>query len=325
MRDNTRNSSFELLRIICMLFVLILHVNLAVGISADHSIVGHLQAETESLAIVAVNVFVMISGWFSIKSEKKLFSFICQCIFYSSICLLVGIALGTCKSFKTELITFLCFDWNWFVISYLFLLLLAPILNSYFERAERLRVRRFIVFYFLFSFLLGFFSNAAEFLRSGYSVAFFVPLYCLSRYCNLYRPRFCGFSKKVDLLIFFLCSIINTCMFQYRVPVDCFSYCNPIVVIQSLYLLLFFSKLNILSGWVNRLAQASFPVYLLHLNSHIFEPIYKNYCKELLSSQCPCLIILYIATWFLIAFVIERFRQSLFDLVVSKGCPNNDM
>ena len=67
----------EILRIVSMLFVVILHFNLH-GInpgiiSADGNLsygnaIGHLF---ESFAIVAVNVFVLISGYFGIHSVLK--------------------------------------------------------------------------------------------------------------------------------------------------------------------------------------------------------------------------------------------------------------
>ncbi len=67
--------SFELLRIFAMLMVLGLHANFAaLHVPDAYSILtfsGIGRVLCQSLCIVAVNVFVMISGWFGIKPSMR--------------------------------------------------------------------------------------------------------------------------------------------------------------------------------------------------------------------------------------------------------------
>ena len=73
--DTARASNFELLRILAMLLILVLHANfLAFRFPTNEAI--HAQPLTslgqvwsEALAIVGVNVFVLISGYFGIKAR----------------------------------------------------------------------------------------------------------------------------------------------------------------------------------------------------------------------------------------------------------------
>ena len=70
MRDS-RQSNFELLRLIAMLMVMICH---AVGYVQETSlfgIAGISKLAVNQLCLICVNVFVMVSGWFGIKSSLK--------------------------------------------------------------------------------------------------------------------------------------------------------------------------------------------------------------------------------------------------------------
>lgn len=69
-----RQSNFELLRIIAILLVLILHADFyALEGPVANDIINSptdsmLRILFQAITIVAVNVFVMISGWFGINS-----------------------------------------------------------------------------------------------------------------------------------------------------------------------------------------------------------------------------------------------------------------
>lgn len=70
-----RQVGIELLRIISMMMVLGLHANfMGIGVPSPDKILSGpeiLQVLMQSLCIVAVNVFVMISGWFGIRPSVK--------------------------------------------------------------------------------------------------------------------------------------------------------------------------------------------------------------------------------------------------------------
>ena len=82
---NKRKSNIELLRIVAMLMVLFLHSNfLSLGyVDKVISVETFWRVMAEQLCIICVNVFVLISGWFGIKSNLKgSFSLLFQVFFY---------------------------------------------------------------------------------------------------------------------------------------------------------------------------------------------------------------------------------------------------
>lgn len=84
-----RESNIELLRNISMFMILVIHANFVSlpKIEYEELMNNTVPSVTrffiESFGIVAVNVFVFISGWFGIKTRKKnVLSFIYQILFY---------------------------------------------------------------------------------------------------------------------------------------------------------------------------------------------------------------------------------------------------
>lgn len=99
--NKVRQSNFELLRIVAMFMVMMLHVNfLALGKpSVEDAGSAPLATFTrilfEVMSVGSVDLFVLISGWFGIKANRKsLFTFIFQVVFViysvSIVCLLLN-------------------------------------------------------------------------------------------------------------------------------------------------------------------------------------------------------------------------------------------
>lgn len=85
-----RQSNMELLRIIAMFFILVLHANyLSLGYPSLDAIIsgsfGDLfRVFMQSVAIIAVNLFVLLSGYFRIQVKKKsVLNFLYYCFFYA--------------------------------------------------------------------------------------------------------------------------------------------------------------------------------------------------------------------------------------------------
>lgn len=118
-----------------MLFVVILHFNRH-GINPDIldmtgeltvlNLVGHF---IESIAIVAVNVFVLISGYFGIKFKTKgVLRLYLVCFCWGLISYLLYCFLGHHPLDKAIFGRFFAFTHNkwWFIIAYLYLYFAAP-------------------------------------------------------------------------------------------------------------------------------------------------------------------------------------------------------
>ena len=135
-----RQSGIELLRIIAMFFVLVQHANgLAIGLPGAFECVeaptySFLRIVIQSLAIVGVDVFVLISGWFGISFNlKRLGEFLFQCLFFSIIVTFAAWLISGRPEIGIKSLAGMIFLGKsyWFVKCYLLLYILSPVLNSF--------------------------------------------------------------------------------------------------------------------------------------------------------------------------------------------------
>ena len=137
MERKNRNSSVELLRIICAIGIVVLHYN-------NENLGGAFQyVETESMkekwlylsesiCIMAVNVFVLISGYYSARKSKgnteKIFDLLVQTGIFIEIFYLLDVFCGGQKLTIRGVLLHL-FPNYYFVILFSALSLLAPYIN----------------------------------------------------------------------------------------------------------------------------------------------------------------------------------------------------
>lgn len=330
-----RDSNMELLRIVAMFLVLVVHADFfSLGIPThEESINDALPTISrfffQSLSIGCVDVFVLISGWFGIRPNLKSFSsFIFQCLFFLCgiyfVCVITGYASFT---YTGILECFVMTKHNWFIKSYVFLYILAPILNSFVELTSEKDLRRTLIAFYVFQTIYGWGTSSVYFFVNGYSTTSFIGLYLLARYIRLYSPYVARMRKSYDLLLFFAIVIVLT-LFSYLLcrlnlygllHTRIFSYINPLIIISALFLLLFFSKLNIQNVWINEVAASCFAVFLLHQNANLI-PLYKNcilYCYDrFFGLRCLLLMLIFIFAVFFLAVIIDRVRVFLWNFIV---------
>ena len=88
-KAKVRESNIELLRNISMFMILVIHANFValpkIGYEElmSNTTPSVVRYFIESIGIVAVNVFVLISGWFGVRPRtKSVLSFIYQILFF---------------------------------------------------------------------------------------------------------------------------------------------------------------------------------------------------------------------------------------------------
>lgn len=135
---NRRQQNIELLRILCMVFILLFHFNLNVILRNGDTSEGlnYTALLVNSLVVVAVNVFVLISGYFSIKIKmRSVIGLLIQTEFYAVLAIIVYtfiVILNGEEPLRFGVITGLIpFHPNglWFIPCYASLLFLSPLLN----------------------------------------------------------------------------------------------------------------------------------------------------------------------------------------------------
>lgn len=138
MEKKIRQSNFELLRIVSMIMVLSLHSWMRPDLTAS---VDKLAVFTdlfrESICLPAVNIFILISGYFGIRWDiKKVLSLLFQIFFFVfiafGVCIITGLTQFSIGGLWHHL-NCLLLDY-WFVTAYLILYMFAPVLNSFYRQ-----------------------------------------------------------------------------------------------------------------------------------------------------------------------------------------------
>lgn len=276
-----RISNLELLRLIAMFGVLIVHTDFGVLGFPDKEeltttpLYSIIRTLIEFIAIVAVNVFVLISGWFGITFRwRGLCNLLFQCFFFffGISFTLVALGLLDVTSWGGAFYKCLMFSDNaWFVKCYIGMYIFAPVMNAFVENANRQIFKRFLICFFVFQSLYGWFSNGAAFIEDGYSAFSFMGLYLLARYIRKYQPEIVKWNGKIDFSVYLVISIISAMIFIGSNLLDkpffgvlMFKYTNPFTIAAAMYLLLAFTKWRFTNNVVNSIAASCFAVYLMH-------------------------------------------------------------
>ena len=270
-----RQSNFELLRIIAMAMVLGLHFNFKYsGIPSIQGVNGDLLVDAfrclmECLCLPAVNVFILISGWFSIRATRSgLIAYLYQCFFFLILTYLIYLWY-TENSFSAGgiLSCFALTKYGWFIVSYLILYLLTPFVNSYINSSSSHQIKLCLIALFSVSMLYGWIGGNSNY-NNGYTAVSFIGLYILGRYLSIYCILI-----PINWVILFIVStglnffliFLDTTFFKCVGLSRLMSYVNPIIILQSASLLMIFSKISLnVNRTINFVAKSSFAVYLLH-------------------------------------------------------------
>lgn len=334
-KHKERQSNFELLRIISMFMVLLLHADFqALGEPTSTDIVSYpfisaFKVFLEMASIIAVNVFILISGYFGIRPTIKGFSkFVFQWLFFSIGIYIVMILMG-CSEFSLNNLA-ICLLLKpdtpyWFIPSYICLYFFAPVLNSFINTAKKAQFIYVLISFIIFQTIYGFVTNGGEFLMKGYSALSFMGLYLLAGFVRKHIDL-SKYSKYFIANSYLLITILLTTMWIVTVYIDqsiiysrILSYSNPLVIASSLCLLLLFCKTSFSNTIVNKIAASSFAVYLLHCHPFLYSYYLESIrCINASNVIINALFILcVICLWFIIAILLDCMRIFIWNILQS--------
>lgn len=329
MQGKERQSNFELLRIIAMLFIVTHHL-LIKGASTcgylqpyDYNKDGLFGLFAESLIVGGVNLFVLISGYFGIRHiSKALLKLGIDLMVYGIIAYIVGVVfLGVDFSIK-GLIKGIDIH-NWFVVNFAVLVLTAPILESSLKNINRRTLEKWLVFLFIANIFFGWIMGIVN--TDGYNYVNFVFLYFIARYIRLTQEEGskvynCG--RKYGLIIWILTGLVltagmvgaNVFLGKSLKATHYFGYNDPLVILSAISLFVVVSSLKIQSRYINIIATGMFGVFLMHTPPEII-PI-RNSLSSLVYQQYGYLgifteaILLFICLS-VVAIPVERLNQQI--------------
>ena len=277
-RSQERNSNIELLRIVAIVGVLVLHFDLSSwDYVSDIFINKSILKIFQQISICAVNLFMMISGYFMVDKTKvtirKPVELAIQLAVVSLIVHAIQLYTGS-SQFTVEGLVILTVPGDYFIVLYSAVYLFAPFINRALNCENREAFRRLVLLMFLvfsvWNFFIDFISSVIDIPMprsstvtfsgsvNGYTVINFVLCYMIGA---AIRKRIIVFKKP--LVIFVFCIIAGLATTLHDVSLGN-SYLNPFVIVQAAAILILAEKFDFHSKAVNVLAKPVFMVYLTH-------------------------------------------------------------
>lgn len=294
-KSSVRNSSIELCRIVAMLFIVISHTytcgmgawnwshNGGVIFSAD--IVP--QTFIASFFYFGVNIFILISGYFLIKPNIAKFLHLYIAVAFYTLLGLVFHQYQIGGGAQTSIIIQTIFPFAkqgggyWFVECYLYLFLIAPILNAAIEKLNRKQFLYATLLLGIIDVYFGYLWQRPTIDGTGYCFTHFIFLYCLGRCLKHYQSNINQIKHiKTHALIMYMVSAVAIFLMFYfsdsiqplRFRTHCHS--NPFSVIGAVALFVFFTQYNFNIRWINIIATTTFGIYLFQGNRYFIHTIY---------------------------------------------------
>ena len=278
-----RFSNLELLRLLSMFMILNLHSFW--GYTHGSGVLQALDFFRECTCICAVNVFLIISGYFGIKWRfKSLFNLLFQLFFYAFAVYIVAALLGLIDfSIKDLLSNVTCLYTHWgFITYYLLLYLCAPLLNAFVEKVTEKQLVGFIIIL----------TISELFITRDYAFLNYCTMYLIGRYISIsglvknerIKP---GWYYWLTTVLIFACVYIT---FKFLHVTDAsrmqtipwgLDYAAPLVILQSVFLFIWFARLKFQSKFINWCAASCLSIFLIHMHPSIKEIGYYGYTESL--------------------------------------------
>lgn len=349
MEKRERQSNIELLRILVMLGVVVLHMNLyGLKIAAEFSGKFIFMHFTESLFICAVNVFVLITGYFSYKinkiSVRKIIELIVEVILVKEALYITYSILQRTPISLSTIITNLIPN-NYFVILYCVLLCMAPFIAKLFgvlcEKQLKYFVCSILIVFSFYTFLTDVLEAVSQTSfaginsiglygdQQGYTIINFMLVYIVGAYLRItnvqYNLKNSIVLYMVSTMLIFLAALVSV---RYSFAQISYNYNNPLVIFQAVGLFMIFKNLSIGSNKIiNVLAKSSFMTYLIHPAILILIPFDKMmtlpaYLYIIISILLP--IIIYLVGWlvdfiyqYVMSFITRPLDKDLYNITIN--------
>ena len=295
MKEKARQANIELLRIVAMLMIVMLHYivkgQAAVSLVEKFTMGNMMLWFVKAVCIVAVNVYVLISGYFLLEAKWKISRLVrlwFQTMFYSIGVPLVCFALGAGEVRQWGL-----YDWMnvllpvqmehyWFITAYVVLYLMVPVLSEGVKRLTRKQHGWMIAgLLLIFSIPKTVFPIVIPIDKYGYDFGWFICLFLVAAYIRLYGiPVF--HRKITSFTIYFaavlgiwaisvVCGLLSRKGLPLSYMMDmAYCYNHFLVLVASVALFCAFKYIKIPGGMVSniicKVSSYTLGVYLLHEN-----------------------------------------------------------
>lgn len=288
-----RKGNIELLRIIAMLFIIIHHLTISgIGLSDitnevldTNKLLYTIASLMNSFVIVGVNLFFLISGYFTINFNiRKIIALLTKLYVYTLLLNLLGLLFGVQKiDLETLKIIINPLNTYWFLLVYIILVLISPVLNVVIKHLGKKYVPYIFIIMLLFGNIYSFIYKI-EILgfNRGYSLLSAICLYFIGYWINKYDLLSITSNNRQNLIVYIMFSVLNWIMCIISIYVfnsgkitwHLFSYNNPLIVFSSIFLFKYFVKLEVKENTniykiVTFLSTNLLGVYIIHSSNKL--------------------------------------------------------
>lgn len=275
MKENTRNSNFELLRIISMFMIVFIHANMYLGQFCTESYRIVFNGVVNGVCNIGVTCFILISGYFGMEFKvSKLVKMECMMITYSLLETGLVLVLFPGQLQGAELLEALaksCMPFitrkYWFYSCYICIYLFSGFIQKFVSQLEKKEFQKILAMLLLvFSVFptLFYFEITQD---TGKGLVQMFMIYLLGRYIGM-----CGqdsIPKRKLLVPFFALWLLNGISHELPIQIGGIYHhlCkdNSITnIIMAVLLFYLFKDLKFQSKWINMAATGLFAVFALN-------------------------------------------------------------
>lgn len=294
-----RNSSMELLRIICMLLIIAHHYSVHGGyeiISYENISISRIFIQLISMfGRMSCTIFALMTGYFCIDGvnkqiEKKAIYLVAILTVYSITIWIFVYGLKLIPiSFTQNIKSLFPILWgNWYVVYYVLFVMFVPFINSWIKTIKENEMRKLIVILIIVWCIIPTLTMPIA-TASGFGpIGFFFVSYLIGAYIKLYyfhnkNKNSVYLGIGVSMMIVMLLSVLLFDMLGYILKMDSFivratcykEYNSIFAFLGAVYIFIYFVNLNYQNRYINRVAEAMVGVYIIHDNELLREYIWR--------------------------------------------------
>lgn len=324
--QKTRQANFEVLRIFAMYLILLWHMKLHFMADSDvfHPLVVKVINLIASCITFHVDLFILITGYFGIRSSKKaIIRNLLLCTIYIWVFNALTYLLSGSYDLKEMIFPISHGPW-WFMTVYFLLILIAPFLEKMFETFNNKDWGKLLATVLVINVYFGHYQHLRVVYLLGYDLVNMLTVYCLGAF--LRKPRFSndyllgGGKTKLIILFCFLAVlriVVDKIIHVLNCDISVGEYCAPLTMAMAVNVFLIFKNTTMKSSrWIMFFSSSAVGVYLItdypfvrEYLSQILPQLYSEYCHNGISG----LLFLFVFSilLFIASVVIDKLRMRI--------------
>ncbi len=343
----TRESGLELLKIICIVLIILHHYSVHGGYKYTVNTLNKKLVIIQILSLygkVACSIFALSTGYFMIKSKatlkeniKKALLINIEMFFYSAI--ILGIFYYK-KIGKIDKITvkksLISIVWgNWYIVGYTMLIVLVPYINKMIKALSKEQYKGIIILMLIIWCVI---PTITDFKWKFSDIDFFIVMYVIGGYIRLYEVDKQKYPNKWNLIIVIATALLMILSVFYFNNKGIKLQDNSIIknatkmkninsiysVILAISSFLLFKRFTFKSKIINRIAQSTLGIYLIHDNDLVRPYLWKSLSANTKYFSKRLLVLIKHITIkttavFIICLIIDQIRLLTIDKVFRKA------